>query len=281
MHEDDEEIEKPVIEDAEDAEGGDDAAGGDQDDAGSDAEEEVLTVQIGDEEPEQDETAGAPEWVKELRRKSREDQRRIRELEEKLNGDKAETKVGPEPTLASCDYDEAEFKAKWAEWNKAKQSAEAEEAKAKEAQEEADKRWQGKLERMQERKKELKVPDIEDAEDFIRETFSVVQQGIVVQGAEDPALLFLALSRNPKKARELATITDPVEYAFAIAKTEVQLKVGKKSSAPPPERSINGRAGTGATVDNTLERLREKAARTGDMSEVIAYKRKLRAKADA
>ena len=52
--------------------------------------------------------------------------------------------------------------------------------------------------------------------------------------------------------------------------------MNKTSSKPAPEGTVRGKGG--GTVDNTLEKLREKAARTGDMTEVVAYKRKLREK---
>ncbi len=240
-------------------------------------EEEVLTVQIGEEEPEEDEQGAAPEWVKELRRSDREKSKRIRELEEKLNGaEKKPDALGAEPTMEACDYDEAEFKAKWAKWNADKAAHEAEQKKAQETQQQQEERWNQKLAKLTEQKAALNAPDYEDAEDLVKETFSVVQQGIVVQGAENPALLAYALGKNPKRAKELAAITDPIEFAFAIAKTEAQLKVGKKNAPPPPERTVGGRLGTNSSVDNALERLREKARKTGDMSEVVAYKRKLR-----
>jgi hypothetical protein len=237
-------------------------------------EGEILTVQIGDEAPEEDDTAKAPEWVKDLRRKSRDDAKRIRDLEAALaEREKKPDAIGPKPTLESCDYDESRFETELDNWKAAKSNADAAEQAARDEQAANEERWQTKLATFQEKKKALKVPDIEDAEDFVRDTFSVVQQGILIEGAENPALLGYALFKNPAKAKELAKITNPVEYSFALAKTEAQLKVGTKNAPPPPEKGFSGRGGTNAVVDNTLERLREKAARTGDYSEVVKYKR--------
>lgn len=261
-------------------EGDVEAPGGDTEgDTEGDAEKEVLTVQIGDEEPEVVEET--PEWVKEVRRQNREQAKRIKELESKLSEKEvpADDDPGPEPKEEDYDFDSRAYADAMVKWHEKKRAAEARKEQEKAKQAEADRRWQAKLERLQERKKELGAPDIEEVEEAVRETLSITQQGIIVQGAKDPAVLFYALGKNPKKMAELAKIDDAVEFAGEVFRMEAQLKVGKRSSTPPPEKGISGRAGTGAAVDNTLERLREKAAKTGDMSEVIAYKRKLKERA--
>ena len=94
----------------------------------------------------------------------------------------------------------------------------------------------------------------------------------MLQGADNPALVIYALGKNPKKAKELADIKDPVKFAFAVAKLEKELKVTNRRAAPPPERVVSGTGRSSGAVDSTLERLREDAARTGNMTKVIAYK---------
>lgn len=243
---------------------------------GEAGEDTALTVQFGDEAPEPDEAAGAPEWVKDLRKQSREKDRRIKELESQLTGKKTEEQLGPKPTLESCDYDEAAFETALATWQEQKRAADEAEAAAKDEQAKADERWQAKLERLNEQKRQLNVPDYDDAEEFVKETFSTVQQGIVIQGAKNPALLAYALAKNPTKAKELAAITDPIEFAFAVANMEATLKVTKKTP-PPPEGQLRGDRGTGGAVDGTLERLRKEAEKTGDYTKVTAYKRSKKA----
>jgi hypothetical protein len=51
--------------------------------------------------------------------------------------------------------------------------------------------------------------------------------------------------------------------------------VTSRKQAPPPEKKINGN-GSLDSSNAQLERLREEAARTGDMTKVIAYKRQLK-----
>ena len=116
--------------------------------------------------------------------------------------------------------------------------------------------------------------DYEDAEAFALETFNVTQQGIVLQGSDNPALIIYALGKSQKRAKELASIKDPVKFAFAVAKLETQLKVTNRKAAASPERTITSGGGRiSGSVDSTLERLREEALKTGDLSKVMAYKR--------
>lgn len=246
---------------------------------GEEASEDEVVVSIGEESPASEEVERAPEWVRELRKSNREKDRRIRELEEQVKTTTPANKpveVGAEPTLEGCDYDEAKFKADWKAWNQ-RQADHAEQERKKEADARAGQEaWQAKLNHYGKLKGELKVKDYEDVEAVASDALSVVQQGIIVSGAENPAVVIYALGKNPKKAKELASITDPVKFAFAIAKLETQLKVTPRKAAPLPETPVRGSAPVSGTVDSTLARLRAEAERTGDLSKVVAYKRQLR-----
>jgi hypothetical protein len=63
------------------------------------------------------------------------------------------------------------------------------------------KAWQAKLDGYGKAKAELRVKDFEDAEAVAQELFNVTQQGVMLQGADNPALVVYALGKNPKKAR--------------------------------------------------------------------------------
>lgn len=249
---------------------------------GAEGESDEVVVTIGEEAPptEEDEHAQAPEWVRELRKKNREDQKRIRELEEQLKANQtAETKpaaLGKKPTLEDCDYDSERFEQELTAWHERKRQqdlAATEARKAEEAQQEA---WKKKLEGYGTAKAALKVKDFDDAEAALQDHLNVTQQGIIVQGSENPALVVYALGKNPKKAKELGSITDPVKFAFAVAKLETQLKVTNRKAPPPPEKTVQGTGGTSGSVDSTLERLRTEAEKTGDYTKVTAYKRQKR-----
>ena len=245
-----------------------------------DDEVEEIVISIGEETPPQEEEARAPEWVRELRKANREKERKIRELEAKLNASATETKpvvLGAKPTLESCDYDSDEYEKKLADWYERKREADAAEAEAAAQRDAEAKAWQDKLDSYEKAKASLKVRDYEDAEAFALDTFNVTQQGIVIQGSDNPALIIYALGKNTKRAKELASITDPVKFAFAVAKLETQLKVSNRKAAASPERTIaSGGTRLSGAVDSTLERLRAEAEKTGDYTKVLQYKRQKR-----
>jgi hypothetical protein len=241
-------------------------------------EEDVVTIAGESPAPEEEEKQ-APEWVRNLRKNYRELQREKRELEERLKAVSPATEQSPvtpgkKPTLEDCDYDSDKFENELAGWFERKRQSEEAEAKYRAKQQEEQQTWQKKLETYTQSKTGLKVSDFQDAEDTVLETLSVTQQGIILQGAQNPAVMVYALGKNPNKAKELAGITDPVQFAFAVAKLETQLSVQKKQ-APPPEKRINGNGSLG-TSNAQLDRLREEAARSGDFTKVLAFKRQLK-----
>jgi hypothetical protein len=247
-----------------------------EDDEESDEDEVVIS--IGEESPPQEEEVRAPAWVRELRKSNREKERKIRELEAKLNTTATETKpvaLSAKPTLESCDYDSDEYEQKLAEWYEQKREYDAAEASVAAQRDAEAKAWQDKLDSYAKAKASLKVRDYDEAEATALDTFDVTQQGIVLQGSDNPALLIYAIGRNAKRAKELASINDPVKFAFAVAKLETQLKVTNRKAATAPERTINSGGGRlSGAIDSTLERLRAEALKTGDLSKVMEYKRR-------
>ena len=251
------------------------------------AVEDDVIVSIGDEAPpEEDVPASAPAWVKQLRREFKQTQRENRELRQKLaqttrTGETtqiAPSALPPKPTLEGSDYDAERFENSLAAWYEKKREHEAYEAQRQASQREAQNSWTEKLNAYQQSRATVKAADYEEAEAVIAEVMTVTQQGMILSGAEKPALLIYALGKNPKKAAELAAIKDPVQFAFAVARLETTLKVQNRKPSAAPERSPSGTAPKSGNADNTLERLRAEAERTGDLSKVIAYKRQLKAK---
>lgn len=240
-----------------------------------------LVVTIG--EPAADTTAEdesrAPEWVRELRKKNREDTRRIKELEEKLKATTTESKpveLAAKPTLAGCDYDEELFAKTLDGWHDKKRQHDEHIKDLQTAEALATTEWQARLDGYQKAKQDLRFKDFDDAEADAKAVFSATQQGIIVQGAENPALVVYALGKNPEQAQRLAQIKDAVKFTFAVAKLEAQLKITKKSAPPPPEEKIASARGVSGAVDSTLDRLRDEAAKTGDFTKVHRYKQQQR-----
>ena len=93
-----------------------------------DAEDsDEVVVSIGEEAPPPEEQTHAPEWVRELRKTSREDKRRIRELEARLQST-AQTETKPvvlskKPSLEDHDYDAERFEEALADWFELKRQA--------------------------------------------------------------------------------------------------------------------------------------------------------------
>lgn len=266
--------------------GDDDQSITDQDDGESDGEQtknedDEVVVSIGEESPPHEGDTRAPEWVRELRKQSREKERRIRELEAQLQTaaqtEKKPVVLGAKPKLEDHDYDAEKFEAALDDWYERKRAADQEAEKARQAEQAQRDVWQARLESYGKARAELKVKDFEDAESTAQEILDVTQQGIVVQGADNSALVIYALGKNPKRAKEIAGIKDHINFAFAVAKLEKELKVTNRKAAPPPERTVHGTGRVSGAVDSTLERLRAEAERTGDMTKVLAYKRQKRA----
>ena len=245
-------------------------------------EEEIeeVVVSIGEEAPPPEEHTQAPEWVRELRKTNRELQRQNRELQGKLQAAPPETKpvvIGNKPKLEDHDYDADKYEEALTSWFDRKRQADESNAKQEAEVVNQQKAWQSRLDGYGKAKAELRVKDFEDAEEAFQQVSSITQQGVVLQGADNPALVIYALGKNPKKAKELCDIKDPVKFAFAVAKLEKELKVTNRKQAPAPERVVTGTGRSSGAVDSTLERLREEAARTGNMTKVIAYKRQKKA----
>lgn len=259
-----EEVETPEVETPETPEG----------------EPDEIEVHIeGESPPPEEDEQTAPQWVRDVRKDNREKAKRIRELEAKLAAP-AQTQVqavGAKPTLAACDYDEDRFDAELTQWHERKRNADAEEQKKRDEATNAQKAWQTKLDDYGKQKSSLKVRDFEDAEAQAQEVLSVTQQGIILSGADAPAMLVYALGKNPKKAKELASISDPVKFAVAIGKLETQLKATPRKAAPLPETAVRG-SGRGVS-DQTLARLEAEAEKSGDRSKIAAYRAQLKKKA--
>ena len=246
-----------------------------EDKAESEDSDEIIVAIDGEEPPPQEEQA-APEWVRELRREHRELKKRNRELESRVSQSTETNPVvtlGAKPSLEALDYDTEKYEQSLADWYERKRLVDDQQAKARRAEEEQQRAWNAKLEGYVEAKTKLKVRDYDDAEEVAQQLFNVVQQGVMIQGAENPALVIYALGKNPKKAKELAAIDDPVKFAFAVAKLESQLKISNRKAATKPEKTFSATAPARGAVDSTLERLREEASKTGNMDKVMAYKR--------
>lgn len=253
------------------------------DDDGED-DEEGTEITLGDEFSEptpEEEKAPAPKWVKDLRRERRELVRENRELRARMQAAQApqpEVELGPKPKISDegIDYDPEVFEAKILEWNEKMQYIAHLEAQRRREEEQQEISWGQTIANYRKAKDALRISDFEDAEMVVQDALSQTQQGIILSGAALPAELVYALGKNPKELKALADIEDPVKFAVAIAKLEAtKLRVNRKG-VPAPEKRIVSAPAAVMGGEGRLERLREEAARTGDYTKVLEFKRRLK-----
>lgn len=277
-HSDVEDIESSDAEqeDVQDGEGEVEAGQAAEAEAETEEDDEII-VTIGDEEPQKEEPA--PQWVKELRKTNRRIEKENRELKKRVESFQNPVEavsLGERPKI--YDYeDDSEFEKALEKWIETKRKVDEQKSQAEAEKQKQQEAWQQKLNNYAQLKSSIKASDFEDAEAVVMETLNETQQGIILQGADNPAHVVYALGLHPEKSKEISSIKDPVQFAFAVAKLEKDLKVTSKRSPPPPERKVTSTAPTSGAVDSTLERLRAKAEKTGDYSEVFKYKQSKRA----
>lgn len=256
----------------------------DDEQTGTEQPESEFFIGIEGEEPQQqeDEFHGrpAPKWVKETREENRANKKRIRELEAQLASQTKpqEVELGEKPTLDSVGYDTDEYERQVTDWYAKKAQYDQQEQAKKAEQEKAAQNWQERVNSYETKKTAIKakVADYDAAEEIARDVLNQTQQGILIHGADNPELLIYHLGKHPEKAKELSGITDPIQFAFKVAKIDAQLKVQTRKPQTSPERKVTGSGSLSGTTDSTLEKLRATAEKTGDYTEVNKYKRKLR-----
>ena len=243
--------------------------------------EEELIVTIGEETPPQEETdeKRAPEWVRNLRTKAREQERELRELRKLRDGveQQKQTQLGPKPTLEACDYDADLFERRLDAWKERKAVADRQAAEARETEAKRQEYFNSKFETYTARKKEVagKIRDFNDVEETVLHALDDTQRGVVLAHAKDPALLLYAIGKDEKRLQELAKLSDPVEFIFAVARMETQMRTQSRKPQSAPEKSVKGSASTTGS-DKRLDQLYDEAARTGDLNKVRAYKASLK-----
>ena len=283
IEDDDEELDTEIESEAEENDEEEaDEAGADVDSEDEEGDEDDVVIEIAGESPPPEDDAKAPEWVRDLRKSHREQQRENKQLKDQLaklssTVQPKTVELGKKPTIEAADYDSDLYEQQLTDWFDRKKAVEAQQERQEAERRSQQDAWNATLATYGEHRKTLKVKDFEDAETVVQDELSNTQQGMILQGADNPALVVYALGKNPKKAKEIASIKDPVKFAFAVAKLETQLKVTNSKASTKPETTITGKAMKSGTVDSNLERLRAQAEKSGDYSKVTAYKRSKRA----
>lgn len=236
---------------------------------------EAVEIDFGDSS---DEAAPASESdnsvIRELRARMREKDKELAELRRASKPAKIE--VGERPTLASCEYDEDRFNTEFDAWSTRKAKAEAQEAEAVAANEARQGAFQKKVQAFEAQKATLGVDGFDEIEaEIVASLPPELVAGIL--HSDKPAALMVALQRSPGTMQELAQ-SDLPKALMMLGKLEDKVQVRKSSTRKPkPDKPIQGTTPRGS--DRELKRLEKEAERTGDRTELIRHRRKLRQQA--
>lgn len=228
------------------------------------------------EEPQQPQESRTFRKLREISNAALKDKRRLeRELEEvRAKLPKPEPTLGTKPTLDQYDYDETKFSEAYDRWMEQKAAMDAADRQKLDAIRKQEEEVETFKKSYKTRADSLGVDDFQESEAEVGSMLNPTQTGLLMRGADDPAVLVYALSKSPARLIELSKITDPVKFTVAVAKLEINLSA-KRPNRPAPEPRVNSERSSGghSASSSQLEKLREKAARTGDYSEVVAYKK--------
>lgn len=187
--------------------------------------------------------------------------------------------VGEVPTLESCEYDAEKYAAEVLAHAERKRQKEEQERKREDGKKAAETAYAARLGVYIDGAKALKVADFAASETAVKAGLTPMQQSIIVKHANNAALLVYALGKDGAKLKELGAIADPIEFAARVARTETEIKTVSKPKFQPEQRPKGGGTGSPATGASALEKAREKAAATGDYTEVNRLKREAKAAA--
>ena len=220
--------------------------------------------------------------MRNVRKQNREQAKKIRVLEQQLaqaQPREQTPQLGPKPTLESCDYDADLFERKLDAWKERKIVSDRQAAEARDAEAKRQEYFNSKFEAYSTRKAEVigKIKDFADVEETVLDALNDTQRGVVLAHAKDPALLLYAIGKDEKRLQELAKLSDPVEFIFAVARMETQMRTQSRKPASAPETRISGSAPSPGS-ETQLNKLREAAEKTGDYTKVIAYKNQQKSK---
>lgn len=273
--------ETPVEKSLDELEAEQKAPDGEQEPAPETAEQEDDLDEVtiaGEEETGEQQEKNEAGWLREIRKTNKKVLRENKELKAELEKFKPKApSLGPKPTMETCQYDSDLYERQMDAWHDQKTKVEEHERKSKAEQEANLQEYRQRLDQYQAQKKKLRVRDYEDAESTVEEIFDVAQQNWIVDAAKNPALVVYALGNNPHRAAAMAQIKNPIRFGYELRDLEASLKIGKRKPKAAPEKTVTGTGAISGTNDSTLERLREEAARTGNMTKLMEYKRQKRA----
>lgn len=230
----------------------------------SESVEEETAEESSEVETQKEEEESEP--IRQMRKRLREQNKELRELRRKI-APIAEDVLPPEPEMKDYDYDEQDFKKAHKEWVKVCLDIEKKQEAKRQEQEQEEAKFKQKLSAYNEAKTQLPADDMEDAEMFVQDTFSVTQQGVMLKGLKNPAKFVLYLGKNESVAEELAKIKDPIDFAFKVAEIEREVTVTPKKQTFSADKPVRSGSAPMKASEQILEDALQKARSSGDYTE--------------
>ena len=257
----------------------------------AEAETEKEEAEAGSENQEQEqenseeseeENKSTPHWVKDLRKKNREMAKKLKEYEANTNNaPNAEIELPKKPKIEDFNYDEDAHETALDNWYSQKQKIESVKQTKQQQIEQQKAEFNNKLHAYNENIAKLNIdrPKFNEAENVVKDLFTIEQQNLMLLYADNPTKLIYALGRDEDIAEELAGINDKAKFLVAIAKHEEKIKMKTTKTVPPAERKVNAGANVPAvSADKKLDALLLEAEKSGNYTKYIAYKKTIKGK---
>jgi len=184
---------------------------------------------------------------KDAKRKNKELQQQLETLQQPLTNTHTPDVV-EKPTLEGCGWDTEAHETALFDWMAYQQRQQQKILDERAKIEDAQKGWNGLVDKYRTEQAALKVKDFSDSEIEFTTAIDPERQGIVLKFAKEPAKLIYALGKNSTKLDELSKIKDPVEFALAMSEIERQITMTKRNEIPAPEKRPNFGSGAGSVL---------------------------------
>jgi hypothetical protein len=239
-------------------------------------EESEPEVSFGDEELEEED---APDLPKKLRNEIKERDCQLVVMRQQLEEAQKKSapvavEVGPRPRLEDFDYDEDKHNAALDEYEDRKVSA-ALQKQNEVADDGLLEEAQNDVAKFQTGIQSLAFADAKQVTEAVTSALPANLQYVIAATANDPATFTYALGKHPARLQEILSIKNPTKQIAAIVRMEATLKVGQSRKAPEPDRPSKGNASAAVNPDKHLAKLEAEAARTGDRTALIRYRREI------
>ena len=222
---------------------GEDGDENNDNDNGDDPEDEIIEVNFKSATPADDidiDDENDTPVIKLLRKKVKDEAKAKRELEAKIAALEAKTEkktptLRAKPTIEDHDYDDEEFTTDLEKWLGEKRADDARKKERQDLEQSQQEAYEQRRQGYYDQKAALNIPDFDEGEALVKESLNLTQQSVIIEAANNPALVILALSQHPARLKALAAEKNPVRFAAQLARLEVNMKTPKRAKPNPDE----------------------------------------------